>query len=130
MYLDKWNILRVYCPCPWTSCSLASFSTTSTPSPPPVSFLLAWATDHNCPTWYWMDNKSNYLTSYCVYIIKLYIITLYTSDLFCWNVVLSILLMLYGTPQISHYVILSEVWGQNEKLIHLIQWVWHIKPFV
>ena len=36
--------------------------------------------------------------------------------------------LLYGTPQISHYVvILSE---ENEKLLHLIQWVWHIKPFL
>lgn len=41
-YLARWYILWVNWPFPISSFSNGSFFITSTPSPPPVSFLLAW----------------------------------------------------------------------------------------
>jgi len=72
--LAKWYILWVYCPSVyapprsgysgWTPSSLANFSfiQTSIPSPPPVSFLLAWATEYSCAIWYYI--KKNILINW------------------------------------------------------------------
>lgn len=62
-HLLRWYILYVYCPLPNRSpskgwFSKGSFFCTSTPSPPPVSFLLASATLYSCATWYCWQDKS------------------------------------------------------------------------
>lgn len=64
--LCRWQILCVYCPFS-PSFSQGSFFKTSTPSPPPVSFLLASATEYSWPTWY--CSQKNMLTQLCMYLI-------------------------------------------------------------
>jgi len=70
-YLARWYILCVNCPavylplsngdigCTPSVAEKGSFLRTSMPSPPPVSALLASATEYNCATWYYNGTQNH-----------------------------------------------------------------------